>query len=144
MILKTGRLQRDSVEAEVASASYNKFNGNIPDSIGQCSSLELLDLSYNQLTNVMPLQVASLRNLQFYFNVSHNTLAGRLPAELGGMQMVQAIDISANHFSGSIPSQIVNCVGLEYLNISYIFIGRHDSNFNWSTYRPSRYGFLFQ
>eukprot|EP00253_Pinus_taeda_P026457 PITA_26457 len=100
--------------------SCNKFSGNIPDSdIGNCSNLELLDLSYNQLSGVMLSKVASLHNLQFYINVSHNALTGRVPAELGGMHMVQAIDLSDNNFSGSIPSQLVNCAGLDYLNLSH-------------------------
>eukprot|EP00253_Pinus_taeda_P007379 PITA_07379 len=99
--------------------SYNKFSGNIPDSIWDCSNLELLDLSYNQLRGLMPSKVASLHTLQLYINVSHNALAGRIPAGLAGMQMVLAIDLSANNFSGSIPVQLVNCAGLEYLNLSY-------------------------
>eukprot|EP00253_Pinus_taeda_P024964 PITA_24964 len=98
----------------------NKFSGNIPDSdIGNCSNLELLDLSYNQLSGLMSSKVASLHNLQFYINVSHNALTGRVPAELGGMHMVQAIDLSANNFSGSIPGQLVNCAELDYLNLSH-------------------------
>eukprot|EP01018_Ginkgo_biloba_P027836 Gb_41152 [translate_table: standard] len=96
----------------------NQLSGNIPSSIGQSWLLEVLDLSDNRLGGHIPPEVASLPNLQFYFNLSKNMLQGSLPPEIGKMTMVQAIDLSGNRFSGSIPVTIGSCIALQYLNLS--------------------------
>jgi hypothetical protein len=64
-------------------------------------NLLLLDLSYNRLKGGIPLEVASLANLAFYFNLSNNLLEWTTPLELSKMTMLQAIDIYANQLSGT-------------------------------------------
>ncbi|XP_059071884.1 LRR receptor-like serine/threonine-protein kinase GSO1 [Cryptomeria japonica] len=62
---------------------HNKLSGEIPVSLEGCQKLELLDLSYNKLGGKIPGEViASLKNLQFYLNISWNSLEGRLPQEM--------------------------------------------------------------
>eukprot|EP01018_Ginkgo_biloba_P027838 Gb_41151 [translate_table: standard] len=96
----------------------NQLSGKIPVSLGQLWLLEVLDLSDNRLGGHLPPEVASLPNLQFFFNLSNNMLQGSLPAEIGKMTMVQAIDLSGNRLSGAIPATIGSCTGLQYLRLS--------------------------
>ncbi|GLJ28885.1 hypothetical protein SUGI_0569330 [Cryptomeria japonica] len=104
---------------------HNKLSGKIPVSLEGCQKLELLDLSYNKLGGRIPRElIASLKNLQFYLNLSWNSLEGSLPQEMSKIVMVQAIDISGNQLSGVIPYSLGDCTALEHLNLSHnAFVG---------------------
>ncbi|GAB4856631.1 hypothetical protein Ancab_040500 [Ancistrocladus abbreviatus] len=58
--------------------SRNSFNGGIPSSLGSMSSLESLDLSYNMLSGDIPQDLTALTFLEI-FNVSYNKLTGAIP-----------------------------------------------------------------
>ncbi|KAF5798074.1 putative ribonuclease H-like superfamily, RNA recognition motif, spliceosomal PrP8 [Helianthus annuus] len=45
----------------------NNLTGTIPDSIGNCTSFEILDISYNQITGEIPYNIRLLRLI-----VDHN------------------------------------------------------------------------
>ncbi|XP_059071885.1 putative leucine-rich repeat receptor-like serine/threonine-protein kinase At2g24130 [Cryptomeria japonica] len=99
---------------------HNKLSGEIPVSLEGCQKLELLDLSYNKLGGKIPGEViASLKNLQFYLNISWNSLEGPLPQEMSKIVMALAIDISGNKLTGVIPISLGDCTALEHLNLSH-------------------------
>ncbi|KAK9126274.1 hypothetical protein Scep_015120 [Stephania cephalantha] len=79
----------------------NNLNGSIPDSIGNCTSFEILDVSYNQITGEIPynigfLQVATL-------SLQGNRLTGKIPEVIGLMQALAVLDLSENELVGPIP-----------------------------------------
>ncbi|KAK7852247.1 putative leucine-rich repeat receptor-like serine/threonine-protein kinase [Quercus suber] len=102
----------------------NLFYGFIPPHISNLVNLTLLnlskilDLSHNKISGVIPSEVAGLRSLKLYLNLSSNHLYGPLPLELSKMDMVLAIDLSNNNLSGTIPTQLKSCIALESLNLS--------------------------
>ncbi|KAF2316985.1 hypothetical protein GH714_009789 [Hevea brasiliensis] len=96
----------------------NQLSGSIPPSLGKCINLEILDLSHNKISGIIPSAVAALRSLKLYLNLSSNHLQGPLPLELSKMDMVLAIDLSSNNLSGTIPTQLGSCIALEHLNLS--------------------------
>ncbi|KAJ6731696.1 LEUCINE-RICH RECEPTOR-LIKE PROTEIN KINASE FAMILY PROTEIN [Salix purpurea] len=96
----------------------NQLSGTIPPSLGQCVNLEILDLSRNNISGTIPGEVAGLKSLKLYLNLSSNHLHGPLPLELSKMDMVLAIDLSSNNLSGTIPPQLGSCIALECLNLS--------------------------
>ncbi|XP_021756793.1 putative leucine-rich repeat receptor-like serine/threonine-protein kinase At2g24130 [Chenopodium quinoa] len=96
----------------------NQLSGPIPPSLGECINLEILDLSHNRISGEIPGEVAGLRSLKLYLNLSSNLLTGPVPLELSKMDMVLAIDVSMNNLSGTIPSQLESCIALESLNLS--------------------------
>ncbi|GLJ50991.1 hypothetical protein SUGI_1085910 [Cryptomeria japonica] len=99
--------------------SHNELSGEIPLSLRGCKNLELLDLSSNELRGSIPGEVlTSLKNLQFYLNLSWNALEGSLPPEVGNIAMVQSIDILGNKLDGGIPEALGSCTGLISLNLS--------------------------
>ncbi|XP_019161089.1 PREDICTED: receptor-like protein 12 [Ipomoea nil] len=73
--------------------SCNKFDGDIPDSIGALNSLHLL-------------------------NLSHNALTGKIPQQFGNLSQLESLDLSANQLSGEIPMQLTKLTFLSVLNLS--------------------------
>ena len=57
--------------------------GGIPRSLGNCTELQALLLSSNNLDDIIPPEIGHLKNLRA-LDVSRNSLSGPVPAELGG------------------------------------------------------------
>ncbi|XP_055812696.1 receptor-like protein 7 [Solanum dulcamara] len=74
--------------------SSNRFQGVIPDTVGDLSSLYVL-------------------------NLSHNALEGPIPKSIGKLQMLESLDLSRNHLSGEIPSELASLTFLAVLNLSF-------------------------
>ncbi|CAD5332795.1 unnamed protein product [Arabidopsis thaliana] len=71
-------------ELLVLSLSNNAFSGHMPSSMGNLTALESLDVSKNKLTGEIPQELGDLSFLA-YMNFSHNQLAGLVP---GGQQFL--------------------------------------------------------
>uniref|UniRef100_A0A2N9FN02 Leucine-rich repeat-containing N-terminal plant-type domain-containing protein n=1 Tax=Fagus sylvatica TaxID=28930 RepID=A0A2N9FN02_FAGSY len=74
--------------------SSNKFNGNIPEFIGNLNGFHLLNLSNNNLT-------------------------GHIPLSLGNLTTLESLDLSQNKLSGWIPWQLTQLTFLESFNVSH-------------------------
>jgi len=59
----------------------NSLTGSIPASLGNLSSLGVLELSFNQLEGTIPHNLGILKNLWF-LGLAHNNLLGNLPISL--------------------------------------------------------------
>ncbi|KAG5077787.1 hypothetical protein JHK82_056482 [Glycine max] len=84
----------------------NNLTGTVPDSIGNCTSFEILDISYNRITGEIPynigfLQVATL-------SLQGNRLTGEIPEVIGLMQALAILDLSENELVGPIPPILGN------------------------------------
>ncbi|XP_024187612.1 receptor-like protein 7 isoform X3 [Rosa chinensis] len=90
--------------------SSNKFNGSIPEEIGELKSLYVLNLSGNAFT-------------------------GKIPSSFGKMRQLESLDLSKNHLSGQIPPEFANLNFLSHLNVSYNQLtGRIPTNTQLSTF----------
>ncbi|XP_051137609.1 receptor-like protein EIX2 [Andrographis paniculata] len=76
-----------------------------------------LDLSCNNLTGKIPLEMTNLRNL-YGLNLSHNSLDGEIPAKIGDMTALESLDLSSNNLFGRIPNSLSNLYFLSHLNVS--------------------------
>ncbi|KAF8027803.1 hypothetical protein BT93_E0662 [Corymbia citriodora subsp. variegata] len=82
--------------------SSNKFEGCIPNLIGDLKSLLMLNLSNNILTGFIPPSLANLTKLES-LDLSQNKVSGEIPQQLTQLTFLSSFDVSHNRLSGQIP-----------------------------------------
>ncbi|XP_010058140.2 receptor-like protein 7 [Eucalyptus grandis] len=82
--------------------SNNKFEGFIPELIGDLESLRMLNLSNNLFNGSIPPSLANLTVLEA-LDLSRNNLVGEIPQQLARLTFLSVFNISHNHLSGPIP-----------------------------------------
>ncbi|CAA7049510.1 unnamed protein product [Microthlaspi erraticum] len=95
------------------SARNNSFNGDIPLSICNRSSLFHLDLTYNNFTGPIP---QCLSNLTFVYRRKNN-FQGSIPDKFYASSFLRALDVSFNQLTGKLPRSLLNCSSLKFLNL---------------------------
>ncbi|PHU03699.1 hypothetical protein BC332_28950 [Capsicum chinense] len=78
---------------KIINLSRNRFEGHIPNMIGDLVGLRTL-------------------------NLSHNGLEGHIPASLQHLSVLESLDLSSNKIGGEIPPQLAFLTFLEVLNLS--------------------------
>ncbi|CAL9183661.1 unnamed protein product [Musa hybrid cultivar] len=80
--------------------------------------VNIIDLSNNNLTGEIPIEIGSLSTLQT-LNLSRNNFVGQIPAAIGAMKSLETLDLSFNKLSGGIPQSFSALYSLSHLNLSY-------------------------
>ncbi|XP_057811526.1 receptor like protein 22-like [Salvia miltiorrhiza] len=112
LTIKGTQLKLVKIWSEFTSLDFscNKFQGGIPEAIGDLSSLYLL-------------------------NLSHNALTGTIPKSLGNMVALEALDLSLNQLTGMIPEGLRHLGFLQVLNLSYNkLVGRIPYSYQLATF----------
>ncbi|TVU12156.1 hypothetical protein EJB05_45786 [Eragrostis curvula] len=91
----------------------NSLTGAIPETIGNCTSFQVLDLSYNQFTGPIPFNIGFLQVATL--SLQANNFTGPIPSVIGLMQALAVLDLSYNQLSGPIPSILGNLTYTEKL-----------------------------
>ncbi|KAE8706246.1 LRR receptor-like serine/threonine-protein kinase RPK2 [Hibiscus syriacus] len=100
------------------NVSYNRVSGRIPDEISKlCKSLKFLDVSMNQITELVPPSIGDLVSL-VSLNLSWNLLQGQIPSSFGQMEDLRFLSLSGNNLTRSIPSTLGQLRSLEKLELS--------------------------
>ena len=79
------------------------FEGEIPEAIGNLTSLYLLNLSHNSLTDAISSSLGALTELGS-LDLSSNKLTGRIPDELTKIDFFSFLNLFYNHLTGPIPT----------------------------------------
>ncbi|XP_010486745.2 PREDICTED: receptor-like protein 12 [Camelina sativa] len=82
--------------------SGNKFEGEIPKSIGLMKELCVLNLSNNAFTGRIPSSMGNLTALES-LDVTQNKLSGEIPQELGNLSFLAYMNFAHNQLSGLVP-----------------------------------------
>ncbi|MFQ6621063.1 hypothetical protein Gotur_002254 [Gossypium turneri] len=82
--------------------SNNRFEGTIPEAVGNLISLEVLNLSHNHLTGHIPSSLGNLAALES-LDLSCNKLVGEIPSELTDLNFLEVLNLSENQLVGPIP-----------------------------------------
>ncbi|KAM3737767.1 hypothetical protein ACB098_09G081100 [Castanea mollissima] len=96
---------------------YNKFHGQIPESICNATSLRFLDLSNNSVNGTIPQCFSSVSNHLRVLNLRRNKLTGKIPDTFSGFCSLQTLNINKNLLEGVLPKSLANCTNLEVLDI---------------------------
>ncbi|KAF8044178.1 hypothetical protein BT93_A2225 [Corymbia citriodora subsp. variegata] len=126
---------------ESLNFAENRFHGEVPGNIGNCTSLERLFLSGNSLSGSLPerlFQLKHLRELQFQDNgfsgplheridnlsnvvkidLSNNLFSGVLPDVFRGLQKLEYFAVRSNKFSGQLPASLMSSPSLSTLDLN--------------------------
>ena len=96
---------------EVLVLTQNKFEGAIPEAIGDLSLLKHLNLMDNNLTDTIPSSLGKLDAMETLI-LGNNQLQGELPASIGNLRKLQYIDLGSNKMTSTIPSSFANLESL--------------------------------
>ncbi|XBI39476.1 hypothetical protein VPH35_124238 [Triticum aestivum] len=108
----------DCKKLHILNLSCNSFNGSIPKELFTLSDLsEGLDLSHNQLSGEIPMEIGELINLG-PLNISYNQLSGQIPSTLGQCVQLESLHMEGNHLHGRIPQSFVNLRGITVMDLS--------------------------
>ena len=128
--------------------NQNFLHGSIPESMGGCLKLELVQLSENSLSSTIPSAFSTFKLLTS-LNLSNNLLTGdiaslftpaatfnllvsvdlssnRLSSSLSSISLpphLQILSLEANCFSGTIPPEICSAKSLRILNLDSLSTG---------------------
>lgn len=87
---------------------YLRLSGNsytegfFSSEIHKLQSISELDLSDNNLSGPLPIEISDTLNLKMLF-LANNQFIGNIPHEYGNLSRLQALDLSFNKLTGSIP-----------------------------------------
>ncbi|CAA6657458.1 unnamed protein product [Spirodela intermedia] len=97
--------------------SFNNFSGQLPVEITQMPQLKFLILAYNNFSGVIPTDFGNMTTLQA-LDLSHNMLSGPIPPSVGKLTSLLWLTLADNSLSGQIPPEIGNCRSLLWLNLA--------------------------
>ena len=83
--------------------SCNNFQGDIPEVMGNFTSLYVLNLSHNGFTGHIPSSIGNLRQLES-LDLSRNRLSGEIPTQLANLNFLSVLNLSFNQLVGRIPT----------------------------------------
>lgn len=93
------------------------ITGSLPESLGELTDLEVLELNYCSLSGEIPASLGKLKHLHV-LSLSDNELSGELPEELGNLDLWD-ISLNDNNLTGGIPESFANLSKCTTLLLSY-------------------------
>ncbi|KAK9081959.1 hypothetical protein Syun_030941 [Stephania yunnanensis] len=97
----------------------NSFTGSLPVEVGNFEHLVDMDVSNNYLEGEIPNTLGKCLSLQ-RLSLMGNSFRGSIPPSFSSLQGLTFLDLSRNNFSGEIPMFLQNLSSsLEYLNLSF-------------------------
>ncbi|TVU17443.1 hypothetical protein EJB05_33481, partial [Eragrostis curvula] len=98
-------------------ASRNSLSGPIPPTICDARNLELLDLSYNNLSGLIPSCLMDDLHSLGVLNLKANQLHGRLPQNIKHNCAFEDLNFSDNRMEGQLPRSLAACRDLQVVDI---------------------------
>ena len=100
---------------KVLHLQHNLLEGDFPKWFDGVSSLEDIDLSYNDIGGIIPdtLGISKLRGIVYlkdlkYLQAHFNLISGQIPPELGHLTNLVHLNLAHNCLSGFLPEFLCN------------------------------------
>ena len=96
--------------------SNNQLSGRIPLEVFRLTALQSLNLSQNQLMGTIPKEIGNMKQLES-LDFSNNTLSGEIPQTMSALSFLEVLNLSFNNFKGQIPlgTQLQSFTPLSYM-----------------------------
>ncbi|KAG6701107.1 hypothetical protein I3842_08G148500 [Carya illinoinensis] len=91
------------------SVSRNKFDGAIPTSLCNATTLNVLDLSHNHLTGTIPQCLIEMRGVLSLMNLGGNNLTGIIPDSFPFNCNLRSLVLNGNQLEGELPKSLDRC-----------------------------------
>ncbi|KAF3432900.1 hypothetical protein FNV43_RR24002 [Rhamnella rubrinervis] len=99
--------------------SSNRLQGTIPKNLENLRSLQVLDLSHNNLSGEVLIDFTKLLPLK-ELRLSNNSLHGSLPKSIGKLSKLEVLDVSSNSLDGTVTEvHLFNLSLLRHLALSF-------------------------
>ncbi|XP_047310381.1 receptor-like protein 56 isoform X2 [Impatiens glandulifera] len=85
--------------------SCNNLEGEIPNGLGNLSSIHVLNLSHNWLSGPIPQTFSNLKQIES-LDLSHNNLSGEIPSNLVNLNFLETFSVAYNNLSGRLPDMM--------------------------------------
>ncbi|OAY43748.1 receptor-like protein 35 [Manihot esculenta] len=99
------------------SLSNNSLTGVIPESICNATSLQVLDLSGNDLNGRIPSCLIERSENLGVLNLRKNNFGGNIQDNFPANCNLKTLDMSRNLLEGKVPQSLINCNTLEVLDL---------------------------
>ncbi|XVF77250.1 hypothetical protein PTKIN_Ptkin14bG0028000 [Pterospermum kingtungense] len=96
--------------------SNNSLSGEISSLICNASSLDILDLSHNNLSGIIPQCFRNLSQSVSMLNLRMNKLQGIIPPTFTKGCQLKSLNLNGNELEGPLTRSILNCSSLEVLD----------------------------
>ncbi|KAK9136237.1 hypothetical protein Syun_015567 [Stephania yunnanensis] len=97
---------------------YNNLEGSIPHTLSQLKSLTFLQISANKFDGLVPAVIYNMSSLNF-ISMAANQLQGEIPQDIGlALPNLKHLSLGGNRFSGVIPESLSNISQLQHLDLS--------------------------
>ncbi|KAJ0045150.1 hypothetical protein Pint_03740 [Pistacia integerrima] len=105
-------------ELKVMDFSENLLTGSIPRSFGNLLKLQELQLSINQLSGTIPIEIANCTALT-HLEIDNNEISGDIPDVIGSLQSLTLFFAWQNNLTGNVPKSLSQCQELQaFLDLS--------------------------
>ena len=99
------------------SVSHNKLSGEISPLICKASSMEILDLSHNNLGGMLPHCLGNFSKDLSVLNLQRNQFHGIIPQTFLKGNSFRTLDFNSNQLEGLVPRSLIICKELEVLDL---------------------------
>ncbi|GLU19582.1 hypothetical protein SLE2022_358260 [Rubroshorea leprosula] len=95
----------------------NKFSGEIPPEFCSRTSLQVLDLSHNNLNGMIPQCISKFSKSLLVLNLQENNFVGSIPTTWAIGSNLKVIKLGHNNLQEKLPKSLTNCRMLEFLDL---------------------------
>ncbi|CAL5430565.1 unnamed protein product [Camellia sinensis] len=100
-----------TISLQVLVLSNNHLTGVIPVSLCKAKNITLIDFSNNHLSGKIPPCLGQLNQLSV-LDLTNNSLYGEIPSSLGSLQSLNSLHLRNNKFYGKLPLSLQNLTNL--------------------------------